>query len=66
MFRQSLIKHSSKSLLNSPLLQNIVADLDSQQEESLSGGFHAIILFATPGGGSMNEIRLQNKPGLNQ
>jgi hypothetical protein len=66
MFRQSPIKHSSKSLLNSPLLQNIVVDLDPRHEESLSGGFPFIILFATPGGGSMNEIRLQNKSGLNQ
>ena len=66
MFRQSPIKHSSKLLLTSPLLQNIVADLEPQQEESLSGGFPFIILFATPGGGSMNEIRLQDKSGINQ
>lgn len=66
MFRQSPIKHSSKSLLNSPLLQNIVVELDPRHEESLSGGFPlAIILFVTPGGAGVNEIRLHDRPGIN-
>ena len=61
MFRQSPIKHSSKSLLNNPSLQNIVVDLDPRHEESLSGGFPFIILwFTKPGGGSANEIRFHN------
>jgi hypothetical protein len=64
MFRQSPIKQSSKLLLNSPLLQNIVADLDPRHEESLSGGDNLfIILLATPGGGSVNEIRLHDRLG---
>lgn len=46
-YQPSIIKQPSKSLLTSPSLQNIVVDLDSQQEESISGGeyFPAFIIL---------------------
>ncbi|HEY9608529.1 hypothetical protein [Allocoleopsis sp.] len=49
MLRQPLSKNSSPSTLNAASLQELVAELDEGNEESLSGGLVvALVLFQSP------------------